>query len=429
MKESTCWRLFSYLAIDYKAAQAELDRMAAEGWALERVHSGVLARFRRTDRTDLRYFLDWTDATKPEEHDYLQLCTEAGWELVETVGYLNIYASRPGTDPLPIQTDPALEYQRYRKKVLRRMLLADLPLLIPLLLILLLAVVSWKRLPSIPARLPLILTQSNLASAILLTSPLPLSLLLLQLIWSGRHFRCWKQAAGAGEALPVPEATAARRRGRLSLVSAVYSTLLLPLLTADVLLNDTNIYAFAGMLLGGICLMVRHPDDKRILQRSLLWCGLALFLILCGWAHGPLRDAFPGRIPPPPVLEGGEPEVIHGDLPTRSDTFLGSRAEWSESFLLRTRGSTSYYTSVYFTVHTWVSPFLVDRDRTAERAEGVPVEGCEAVWRVSSHSDRWHAYLCRRGNTWLTLEFTDDFTSDPLPAALAWLEGWTAETT
>ena len=200
MKESTCWRLFSYLAIDYKAAQAELDRMAAEGWALERVHSGVLARFRRTDRTDLRYFLDWTDATKPEQHDYLQLCTEAGWELVETVGYLNIYASRPGTDPLPIQTNPALEYQRYRKKVLRRMLLADLPLLIPLLLILLLAVVSWKRLPSIPARLPLILTQSNLASAILLTSPLPLSLLLLQLIWSGRHFRCWKQAAGAGEA-------------------------------------------------------------------------------------------------------------------------------------------------------------------------------------------------------------------------------------
>ena len=148
MKESTCWRLFSYLAIDYKAAQAELDRMAAEGWALERVHSGVLARFRRTDRTDLRYFLDWTDATKPEEHDYLQLCTEAGWELVETVGYLNIYASRPGTDPLPIQTDPALEYQRDPKKVLRRMLLADLPLLIPQLLILLLAVVSRKRLPS-----------------------------------------------------------------------------------------------------------------------------------------------------------------------------------------------------------------------------------------------------------------------------------------
>ena len=212
-------------------------------------------------------------------------------------------------------------------------------------------------------------------------------------------------------------------------MSAVYSTLLLPLLTADVLLNDTNIYAFAGMLLGGICLMVRHPDDKRILQRSLLWCGLALFLILCGWAHGPLRDAFPGRIPPPPVLEGGEPEVMHGDQPTRSDTFLGSRAEWSESFLIRTRGSTRYYTSVYFTVHTWVSPFLADRDRTSERAEGVPVEGCEAVWRVSSHSDRWHTYLCRRGNTWLTLEFTDDFTSDPLPAALAWLEGWTDETT
>ena len=43
MREPTCWRLFSYLAIDYKAAQAELDRMAAEGWALERIHSGVLA--------------------------------------------------------------------------------------------------------------------------------------------------------------------------------------------------------------------------------------------------------------------------------------------------------------------------------------------------------------------------------------------------
>lgn len=429
MREPTCWRLFSYLAIDYKAAQAELDRMAAEGWALERIHSGVLARFRRTDRTDLRYFLDWTDAAKPEEHDYLQLCTEAGWELVETVGYLNIYASRPGTDPLPIQTDPALEYLRYRKKVLRRMLLADLPLLIPLLLILLLAIVSWMRTPSVPALLPLVFAQSNLVSAILLTFPLPLVLLLLRLLWSGRHFCSWKKAAGAGEALPVPEAAAARRRGRLSLASAVYSTLLLPFLTADILLNDTNIYAFAGMLLGGVCLMVRHPDDKRILRRSLLCCGLALFFLLCGWAHGPLRDAFPGRIPPAPVLEGGELDVFHGDQPTRSDTFLGSRARWSESFLIRTRGSTSDYTSVCFTVHTWVSPFLAGRDRTAERAQGVPAEGYEAVWRVSSFSDRWHAYLCRRGNTWLTLEFTDNLASDPLPAALAWLEGWTDETT
>ena len=41
MKESTCWRLFSYLAIDYKAAQAELDRMAAEGWALRRLFMDI----------------------------------------------------------------------------------------------------------------------------------------------------------------------------------------------------------------------------------------------------------------------------------------------------------------------------------------------------------------------------------------------------
>ena len=141
MKE-TCWKLFCYLIIDHRAAQAWLNRMAEDGWELVHIYFGLFARFRRTERTDLSYFLDWADPKYLETSDYLQLCSDAGWEPVQTVDYLNLYASRPGTSPAPIQTDSELEYRRFRQKALRRMALGGViafvvtPLiLLPLLLL------------------------------------------------------------------------------------------------------------------------------------------------------------------------------------------------------------------------------------------------------------------------------------------------------
>ena len=73
------WGFFPYEAMDYKAAQACLDRRAAAGWVLKKVHLNVLARFEPCEGRshfvdlDLRRTLDETDP------DYLQLCADAGW--------------------------------------------------------------------------------------------------------------------------------------------------------------------------------------------------------------------------------------------------------------------------------------------------------------------------------------------------------------
>lgn len=51
--------LFAFSPYTYKAVEAYLNRQAARGWALERIGPfEQLARFRRTDRTDLRCCTD-----------------------------------------------------------------------------------------------------------------------------------------------------------------------------------------------------------------------------------------------------------------------------------------------------------------------------------------------------------------------------------
>ena len=39
------WSLFTYPVMDIKAAEALLNRRAAEGWTLDRVYLGTFARF------------------------------------------------------------------------------------------------------------------------------------------------------------------------------------------------------------------------------------------------------------------------------------------------------------------------------------------------------------------------------------------------
>ena len=82
--KDTCWKPFGFLVMDHREAQEFLNSMAAQGWEMADFRFGML-KFRRTERTDLRYFIDWTDPRKGEEEDYLQLCEEAGWELRESL--------------------------------------------------------------------------------------------------------------------------------------------------------------------------------------------------------------------------------------------------------------------------------------------------------------------------------------------------------
>lgn len=105
---------FSVSSYQYKGVEQWLNQQAGQGWELTS-RALLTAKFLRTDRTDLRYCTDLISGNREEQLEYLALCKEAGWEQVERVGIMAIFASRPGTDPDPIQTDPELERANCRR--------------------------------------------------------------------------------------------------------------------------------------------------------------------------------------------------------------------------------------------------------------------------------------------------------------------------
>lgn len=127
--------LLWFAPMDCKVIQDWLDREAAKGWELERAGL-LLARFRRTERTDLRCCVDLTGRM---DEDYLLFCDGAGWERVLGLNHLNIFKNKPGTDPAPIHTEPVLELEAFRRRHMGAELLTlfNLPfwlVLLPLLL-------------------------------------------------------------------------------------------------------------------------------------------------------------------------------------------------------------------------------------------------------------------------------------------------------
>ena len=47
------WTLFTFSRGDFKTLERYLNKQAEQGWELEKV--GILARWKRTERTDLAY--------------------------------------------------------------------------------------------------------------------------------------------------------------------------------------------------------------------------------------------------------------------------------------------------------------------------------------------------------------------------------------
>lgn len=110
------WTLFPFLTMDYKAAEGWLNERAAQGWQYtsDTTLWGYLLRLRRTERTDLRYCVDISGGKK--DKDYRNFLNQAGWGWEGTVRGMDIFSSLPGTAPVPIQTDPDLERQRFGRR-------------------------------------------------------------------------------------------------------------------------------------------------------------------------------------------------------------------------------------------------------------------------------------------------------------------------
>ena len=107
---------FPYEAMNYKAAQAYLDRKARQGWELMHVSLGCIARFRRTERPSHFVDLDIHGKYVDTDPNYLQLCADAGWDLVQNVRGMLLFRAAEGKSPAPIQTDGEMEWERFWKR-------------------------------------------------------------------------------------------------------------------------------------------------------------------------------------------------------------------------------------------------------------------------------------------------------------------------
>ena len=231
MREKTkCTRWFRYAIEDAKAAQAELDQRAEQGWELEEV--GLFtATFRRAEHprpcwVEPARWKSWSEKDENSRADYLALCDEAGWELLSEDGGLFYFRAREGMNPAPIQTDAGVEWEDVWKKALRGQLSSMLYVVIYGF------VWSGARfLQDRPRVWELFLSNAALAAQGMLFLLLALELFLVARVLRYR-VKC-RRAAAEGESFPVPRRAAARLRGASSLIFwAVLAVCLIMLLAS-----------------------------------------------------------------------------------------------------------------------------------------------------------------------------------------------------
>ena len=118
------WTLFTFSRGDFKAVERYLNEQAEKGWELE--WAGILARWKRTERTDLTYCVDLAKPKQDREErlDYVELCREGGWELTSFTGGMYIFKSLSGAQLIPIHTDPELEKKNYNRYYIRSTILS-----------------------------------------------------------------------------------------------------------------------------------------------------------------------------------------------------------------------------------------------------------------------------------------------------------------
>ena len=214
MREKTkCTRWFRYTIEDAKAAQAELDQRAEQGWELEEV--GLFtATFRRAEHprpcwVEPARWKSWSEKDENSRADYLALCDEAGWELLSEDGGLFYFRAREGMNPAPIQTDAGVEWEDVWKKALRGQLSSMLYVLIYW--------VVWngaRFLQDRPRVWELFLSNAALAAQTLLILLLALEIFLTVRVLC-YQVKC-RRAAVEREPFPVPRRAAARLRGASS---------------------------------------------------------------------------------------------------------------------------------------------------------------------------------------------------------------------
>lgn len=133
MKE-TKRRLETFSFYDRTGLEEHLARMAAEGWLLDKIGQ-FLWHYRRIEPKKLTFSVTYfpkASAFDPgpseEQETFYDFCRHTGWVLAASSAQLQVFYNE-GPDPVPIETDPALEVESIHRTMKRGFLPSQLMLL------------------------------------------------------------------------------------------------------------------------------------------------------------------------------------------------------------------------------------------------------------------------------------------------------------
>lgn len=110
-------RWFRYTAEDAKAAQAELDELADGGWELAEL--GIFTAAFHPSEEPRRCWVEparWKSSSRKDgqaREDYLALCAQAGWDLLDEAGACSTSRPSPGPTPSPSRPTAAWSGRRF----------------------------------------------------------------------------------------------------------------------------------------------------------------------------------------------------------------------------------------------------------------------------------------------------------------------------
>lgn len=118
---------------DRTSIEAHLERMAERGWLLEKM--GLLWVYRRIEPKKLTFSVcyfpkasQFDPGPSEEQETFYDFCRHSGWTLAAASAQMQIfYSERP--DPVPIETDPALEVETIHRSAKKSVLLSNFILL------------------------------------------------------------------------------------------------------------------------------------------------------------------------------------------------------------------------------------------------------------------------------------------------------------
>ncbi len=133
-REINCYSFY-----DRSGIEAHLEQMAKKGWLLDKI-SGLFWTYQAAEPQALRFAVSWYPQASdfdpvPSEgqQTFHEFCAHSGWKLAASVGPMQIfYNDQP--DPLPIETDPALELRQIHKQAKKMMISYGLLLVLAFLM-------------------------------------------------------------------------------------------------------------------------------------------------------------------------------------------------------------------------------------------------------------------------------------------------------